>query len=98
MSEGPKAELTAQRVVAIIARETHAEEGNITASTTFQALQLDSLDAATITFALEEEFRIVIPGEQIREFKTVGDVIGCVEELCTRSGRTLTNAINGSDQ
>jgi acyl carrier protein len=79
-----KRKLDAQRVIAIIAREIHVEESTMHTESTFEELHIDSLDAATIMFALEEEFQIVVSDEQLREFKTVGDVIGCLEALRTR--------------
>jgi acyl carrier protein len=84
MSNATKSELDAQRIIAIIAREIHVEEVALHADSTFEELHVDSLDAATIMFALEEEFQIVVSEEQLREFKTVGDVIGCVEALRAR--------------
>jgi acyl carrier protein len=84
MRSAMKRELDAQRVIAIIAREIHVEESTMHTESTFEELHIDSLDAATIMFALEEEFQIVVSDEQLREFKTVGDVIGCLEALRTR--------------
>jgi acyl carrier protein len=75
MSDATKRELDAQRIIAIIAREMHVDEGALHTDSTFEELHVDSLDAATIMFALEEEFQIVVSDEQLREFKTVGDVI-----------------------
>ena len=84
MSDATKTELDAQRIIAIIAREMHVEEGALRADSTLEELHIDSFDAATIVFALEEEFQIIVSDEQLREFKTVGDVIGCVEALRAR--------------
>jgi acyl carrier protein len=84
MSDATKRELDAQRVIAIIAQEIHVEAGALRADSTFEELNVDSLDAATIMFALEEEFQIVVSDEQLREFKTVGDVIRYVEGVRAR--------------
>jgi acyl carrier protein len=84
MSDAMKRELEAQRIIATIAREIHVEQGSLHADSTFEELHIDSLDAATIMFALEEEFKIDVSDEQLREFKCVGDVIRYVEALRTR--------------
>ena len=43
-------------------------------------LEADSLDAVEIIMALEEEYEIEIPDEVAEEFKTVGDIVKCVED------------------
>ena len=43
-------------------------------------LEADSLDAVEIIMALEEEYDIEIPDEVAEEFKTVGDIVKCVED------------------
>lgn len=45
---------------------------------------IDSLDALTILFAIEERFRISIPDEQARAMRTFGDLTGIVEALLPR--------------
>ncbi len=39
---------------------------------------IDSLDALTILFAIEEEFKISIPDDTARAMKTFGDMIEAV--------------------
>jgi len=43
-------------------------------------LEADSLDAVEIIMALEDEYGIEIPDEVAEEFKTVGDIVKCVED------------------
>ena len=42
---------------------------------------IDSLDALTILFAIEEHFKISIPDDRARAIKTFGDMIDAVAEL-----------------
>ncbi len=42
---------------------------------------IDSLDALTILFAIEEEFHISIPDDRARALKTFGDMIDVVADL-----------------
>lgn len=46
---------------------------------------IDSLDALTILFAVEEEFRISIPDDRARALRTFGDLIDLVDELVPES-------------
>jgi len=71
----------AARVIAVFADNKRLEPGRITAATTFAELNMDSLDALNIAFALEEAFHISIPDEQLRSLRTVGDAIEGVRKL-----------------
>ena len=42
---------------------------------------IDSLDALTILFAIEEHFKISIPDDRARSMKTFGDMVDAVETL-----------------
>jgi len=53
----------------------------LTAETPLAEAGIDSLDALTILFAIEEEFHVSIPDEQARSMKTFGDMIDIVEGL-----------------
>lgn len=50
-------------------------------SSTQGDLGLSSFDLVQLLCQVEEDFDSEIPDEQIREFKTVGDVIRFLEEL-----------------
>lgn len=53
----------------------------LTLATPLADAGIDSLDALTILFAIEEEFRISIPDDQARAMKTFGDMVDTVEGL-----------------
>ncbi len=53
----------------------------LTAETPLAEAGIDSLDALTILFAIEEEFHVSIPDDQARSMKTFGDMIDIVEGL-----------------
>ena len=42
-------------------------------------LEADSLDAAEVIMALEDEFGIEIPDEEAEHFKTIGDICKFIE-------------------
>ena len=71
-----------ERVREIIAEQLSVDEiEEITMDTSLtKDLEADSLDAVEIIMALEEEYEIEIPDEVAEEFKTVGDIVKCVED------------------
>jgi acyl carrier protein len=64
-----------QRVIGIIAKKKKLDPSTITAASTFEQLGLDSLDAADMLFAFEDEFKIVVPDEAAQAMRTVGQVV-----------------------
>ena len=60
----------------MIAEQSNCEESEITADTSFKDdLGADSLDLFELVMALEDEYNIEIPAEELTELNTVGDVI-----------------------
>ena len=60
----------------MIAEQLNCEESEITADTSFKDdLGSDSLDLFELVMALEDEYNIEIPAEELTELATGGDVI-----------------------
>ena len=60
----------------LIAEQLNCEESEITAETSFKDdLGADSLDLFELVMALEDEYGVEIPAEELAELATVGDVI-----------------------
>lgn len=60
----------------IIAEQLNCEEETIGMDTSFKDdLGADSLDLFELVMALEEEYGIEIPAEELAELETVGDVV-----------------------
>ena len=65
-----------EKVKAILSEQFDVEEDSITAETTLaDDLGADSLDLFELTMALEEEYDIEIPAEELGEIETVNDVV-----------------------
>ena len=65
-----------EKMKVIIAEQLGVEEDEITLDTSFKEdLGADSLDLFELTMALEEEYDIEIPAEELEEIETVNDVV-----------------------
>lgn len=70
-----------ERVREIIAEQLDVDIEEISPDTSLtKDLEADSLDAVEIIMALEDEYDIEIPDEVAEEFKTVADIVKCVED------------------
>jgi acyl carrier protein len=71
----------ASRCIDIIAKSKGVPADTITLSSTFEELNIDSLDKINISFEVEEAFKIDIPDEALGTIKTVGDMVDGVTKL-----------------
>ena len=71
----------ARKLVAIVRQEKDVPDEKLTPETPLADAGIDSLDALTILFSIEEEFKISIPDDRAKAIKTFGDMIDIVEEL-----------------
>jgi acyl carrier protein len=54
------------------------EEEDVSRDSTFEDLDIDSLDLTELSQIIEEEYGVTIKGEDARKIKTVGDAIDMV--------------------
>jgi acyl carrier protein len=74
-------EVIEERCIAIIAKSKLIPESSVTRASTFDELQIDSLDKINISFEIEDIFHIQIPDDSISNLRTVGDVVDGVIRL-----------------
>ena len=70
-----------QRVISVIAATQHLKPEKISIDSSFQELNIDSLDGINILFALENEFNISIPDEAAQKIRTVREMVEGVRTL-----------------
>ena len=69
-----------EKMKEIIAEQLSVEADSITEASSFKDdLGADSLDLFELVMALEEEYDIEIPTEDLEQIATVGDVISYIE-------------------
>ncbi len=73
-------ELT-QRVIKVMAATQHQPVEKFSLESTFEELNIDSLDGINILFALENEFDINIPDEGAKQIRTVHEMVDGVRKL-----------------
>jgi acyl carrier protein len=64
-----------QKIIQIVADTQRIPAENITLDSTFQELGIDSLDGVNIVFALENEFDINIPDDDVKEIRSIRDIV-----------------------
>ena len=72
---------TAERVVDVIASTQKIDKEKVSLDSTFEELQIDSLDGLNIVFALENEFDLDIPDDQAKELANVRQVAERIHAL-----------------
>jgi acyl carrier protein len=69
-----------EKVKEVIEDKLNADGAEITEETNFKEdLGADSLDLFEMVMALEEEFKIEIPSEDLEQLVTVGDVLNYLQ-------------------
>src|ERR1017187_1399111 len=70
-----------ERVRKVIATSKRIPEDRVTIDSPFEELGVDSMDAVEILFALENEFDISIPDEEVKSVRNVRQMVEGVERL-----------------
>jgi acyl carrier protein len=69
-----------QKLLEIVRKEKSLPIESLAPEAQLADAGIDSLDALTILFAIEEEFKISIPDDRARAMKTFGDLSAAVAE------------------
>ena len=81
----------ATRCIEIIAKSKSIPADTITLASTFDQLNVDSLDKINICFEVEEAFNVEIPDEALGTIKTVGDMVDGVTKLSSTQPPAATS-------
>lgn len=66
--------------VSILAEQLDIEPEKITMETTFEDLDADSIDLVEMIMALEDNYDVEFPEEDIENFSTIGSLINALYE------------------
>ena len=78
-----------QRVLKVIATSKRIPLPTVTIESDFQQLGIDSMDAVEILFALENEFDISIPDDEVRNVRDV-------RQMCEGVDRVIAAKADGA--
>ena len=78
-----------QRVLKVIATSKRIPLQTVTIESDFQQLGIDSMDAVEILFALENEFDISIPDDEVRHVRNV-------RQMCEGVGKLIAAKADGA--
>ena len=71
-----------EKMKEIIAEQLSVDAESVTEASSFKEdLGADSLDLFELVMALEEEFEVEIPTEDLEEIRTLGDVEAYIQKL-----------------
>lgn len=70
-----------RQIIEIVQKEKDVPAEMLVPGTLLADAGIDSLDALTILFAIEEQFHIAIPDDRARAAKTFGDLVEIVQDL-----------------
>ena len=73
-------ELTS-RILRIIAETQRKDPAQVTIDSSFEELGIDSMDGVNIVFALENEFDINVPDDEVKSIRSVRDMVEGVRTL-----------------
>jgi acyl carrier protein len=93
MSDMTQTDDLTRRVLRIIAETQRKDPAQVTIDSSFEELGIDSMDGVNIVFALENEFNINVPDEDVRSIRSVRDMVDGVIRLVE-----LTNAQSGAPE
>ena len=72
---------TFEKIRDIIAEQLDvADKDSITETSVITDLGADSLDVVDLVMAIEDEFSVEIPEDEVENIKTVGDIVKYVED------------------
>jgi len=69
------------KVKDIIANQLSVDKSIINNNTTFSDVNADSLDVVDVLMALESEFDLQIPDEEVDNFNTIGDLASFITKM-----------------
>ena len=71
-----------EKIKEIVARELMVDESDITLETDIlNDLGADSLTVVDLAMALEDEFEVELPDEELENIRTVGDIVNYIKNL-----------------
>jgi acyl carrier protein len=89
MPEHVQTDELADKVIRVIAHTQRIPPESISLDSTFEALNIDSLDGINIVFEIEKEFDIEIPDEGVQNLRSVRQTVDGVRKLVEEKSQAV---------
>ena len=84
----------ASTIIEMVAKSKQLDAAALSPETTFDELEIDSLDKINLSFEVEERFKIAIPDDSLNSLRSIGDVIAGVHKLLAQKPHNPDQALN----
>ncbi len=74
-----------EKVLALIHEQRTIPSGAVQPDTPLTEVGIDSLDALSVLFSIEENFNISIPDDKAKSVRTLDDIVNTIQELLPAS-------------
>ena len=74
-------DVLASQIIRAIAKYKKVPVERVRLESTFEELDIDSLDGLEFFFEIEGEFGVNIPDNQLRSLRTVRQAVDCIQQL-----------------
>ena len=72
------ADISADKVLDLISEEVPIDRAKLDPSATLESLDIASLDMISVMFALEDKYNIVVEQDDVKDAKTLNDLVNIV--------------------
>ena len=81
-----------RKVLRIVAETQRKEIGLVRIDSSFEELGIDSMDGVNIVFALENEFDVNVPDEEVKNIHSVRDMVEGIRRLVAEKAKDASEA------
>jgi acyl carrier protein len=74
-----------RRILRIVAETQRKDPSQVTIDSSFEELGIDSMDGVNIIFALENEFNVNVPDDEVKNIRSIRDMVEGVRRLVEQS-------------
>ncbi len=68
-----------EKIIAYLAEQVDLDADTLSADTTFESLDLDSLDLVEMLVEFESETGVELPEDETKQLETIGDLAALIE-------------------
>ena len=94
MPEALDSNSLSDRIIKVISQTQRIPASSVSMDSTFEQLNIDSLDGINIVFALENEFGVEIPDEGVQSMRSLRQIAQGISQLLTEKAKTASSGVS----